>query len=153
MYKEITTEQLSATVEDLLTNRLDGGDPSQPNLIFYPKLEGCSGPEHTVSFRFHTYRWMKNPNQVVHGGMIAALLDNAMGMTCICLYGDMTPTISLSINYCRPVPLDADIIIRIRAVTTGSTNCQLTAEIFLPDAPQLPLVTALGVYYTARVNR
>ncbi len=153
MPTEITTRQLTDAIEEILTVRCNGVDPAQPNLRFCPTLEGCDGPSRSITLRFRTYGWMANPMGVTHGGMIAAILDASMGTLCSSLYRTMTPTITMTTNYCRPVPLDADVLVQVRASYPGGTSCQLTAEMYPADRPGEPLATASGVYYTAHARK
>ena len=56
----------------------------------------------------------------------------------------------MTVNYARPVPLDADIRVRVRTVRIGASSAQMSAEVFLPERPEEPLVTASGVYAIRR---
>lgn len=150
---EITTEEMRAIAETFLAARCEDADPTVPNLRFCPTLECCNGPTRSITYRFRTYGWMANPMGVTHGGMTAAILDASMGVLCTVLYGAMTPTITMTINYCRPVPLDTEVLVRVHASYPGGTNCQLTAEMYLPGEPNDPLATACGVYYTAHAGK
>lgn len=149
MLNELTTEQFSANLEQAIVVRCAGIDPAQPNLRFCPTLESCDAPSRSMVLRFHTYDWMANPMGITHGGMISAILDASMGTLNYGLYKIMTPTITMTTNYCRPVPLDVDVLVRVRAVYTGGTSSQTSAEMYLPDEPNAPLATTTGVYYTA----
>lgn len=153
MHKELTTEQLSAALDRILAFRCDGVDPSQLNLRFCPTVESCDGPTHSVVFRFRTYSWMSNPMGVTHGGIVSAILDASMGTLCTAFYGAMTPTITMTTNYCRPVPLDTEVLVRVRVSYTGGTNAQMAAEMYLPGEPNDPLATTTGVYYTAHAKK
>lgn len=153
MQKEITTEQLSANLNRILSVRCSGIDPAQPNLRFCPIVEACDGPARSVTFRFHTYSWMANPMNVTHGGMISAILDSSMGTFSYGIYGVLTPTITMTTNYCRPVPLDSDILVRVHAAYPGGTSIHLSAEMYLPGEENDPLATTTGVYYTAHATR
>lgn len=153
MRKEITTEQLSAALDHILAARCDGIDPAQLNLRFCPTVESCDGPSRSLTLRFRTYPWMANPMGVTHGGIVSAILDASMGTLCVALYGVMTPTITMTTNYCRPVPLDCEVLVNIRASYTGGTNAQLAAEMYLPGEPNDPLATTTGVYYTAHAKK
>lgn len=153
MHNEITTEQLSAALDRILTIRCDGIDPAQLNLRFCPTVEACDGPSRTVTFRFHTYPWMSNPMGVTHGGIISAILDASMGTLCASLYNIMPPTITMTTNYCRPVPLDCDVLVMVRASYLGGSNAQLSAEMYLPGEPNAALATTTGVYYTAHAKK
>ena len=56
-----------------------------------------------------------------------------------------TPTITMTVNYARPVPLDAELRVRTRTVRVGTASGQLWAEVALAERPDEPLVTASGV--------
>ena len=56
----------------------------------------------------------------------------------------------MTVNYARPVPLDADVLVRTRTVRVGYTSAQLSAEVVLAESPEEVLVTATGVYAIKR---
>ena len=94
---------------------------------------------------------MCNPLGIVHGGVTAALVDTCMGITCAAQSGGMpTPTITMTVNYARPVPLDAELRVRTRTVRVGTASGQMWAEVSLAERPDEPLVTASGVYAIRR---
>jgi len=149
MHKELTTQELTQKLERVISARSADIDPTSVNLRFCPSLDSCDGPSRSAVLRFRTYAWMSNPMGVTHGGIVAAILDASMGTLCVSLYGGMTPTITMTTNYARPVPLDSEVLVRVRPTYTGGTNAQLSAEMYLPDRPNDPLATCTGVYYTA----
>lgn len=150
MQKPISTQDLASRMEALLSSPLArGSDPDQPNLTFHSVLDSCDGPSLTVTYRVRTRRWMCNPNGVVHGGVIATLMDNHMGLLTRALTGNFTPTITMTVNYDRPIPLETDLLITACAVTLGRTTAQLTARIAEAKAPERTLASACGVYHTA----
>ena len=153
MRKELTTEQLSAALEGVLSERCGDVDPTRLNLRFCPTVEICDGPSRSVTLRFRTYGWMSNPMGVTHGGIVSAILDSSMGILCTAFNGAITPTITLTTNFCRPVPLDADVLVLARLSFPGGTSAQLTAELRLPEEPAAPLATASGVFYTAGAKK
>ena len=74
-----------------------------------------------------------------------------MGVTCSAQSGGSpTPTITMTVTYARPVPLDADLLVRTRTVRIGSTSGQLSAEVCLAGSTETPLVTATGIYAIKR---
>lgn len=153
MSREITTAQLQENMARLLADRCKNIDPAAPNLRFCPTLEECDGPGRTILLRYNTYGWMANPMGVTHGGIVAAILDASMGTLCYGIYQVLTPTITMTTNYNRPVPLDCEVYVRARATYPGGSSCQLTAEMFLPGQEGEPLATAMGVYHTAHADR
>ena len=109
------------------------------------------GPAGSLLFACHTDQSMSNPMGIVHGGITAALVDTCMGVTCAVQCGNhVTPTITMTVNYARPVPLDAELRVRTRTVRVGTASGQMWAEVSLAERPDEPLVTASGVYAIRR---
>lgn len=114
-------------------------------------VEEENGPAGSLLFACHTDVSMSNPLGIVHGGVTASLADTCMGVTCTAQSGGFpTPTITMTVNYARPVPLEADILVRTRTIRIGSTSGQLSAEVFPAGKPEEVLVTATGVYAVRR---
>lgn len=65
----------------------------------------------TAKVRFH--EGYQGPPACVHGGIVAALLDDALGRTRH-LTGRNCVTGSLNITYKRPTPLNADLLVNAR---------------------------------------
>lgn len=64
----------------------------------------------------------------VHGGIIATLLDEAMGKVNR-FRGVRAVTAELNIEYLKPVPVDADIVIEAREVEMKGRNLYHVGEI------------------------
>ena len=109
------------------------------------------GAPGSLLFSCRTDQSMSNPMGIVHGGVTASLVDTCMGITCAAQCGEApTPTITMTVNYARPVPLDADILVRARTVRVGHTSGQMSAEVFLAERPEEILALATGVYAIKR---
>ena len=109
------------------------------------------GPAGSLLYACRTDAAMANPMGIVHGGVTASLVDTCMGVTCSSQCGRVaTPTVTMTVNYARPVPLDAVIHVRVHTVRIGTTSAQMRAEVFLPEKADEPLVTASGVYAIRR---
>lgn len=94
---------------------------------------------------------MSNPMGIVHGGVTASLVDTCMGVACTAQSGGLpTPTVTMTVNYARPVPLDREIRVRVRTLRIGFTSAQMSAEVFLPECPEEALATASGIYAVRR---
>ena len=147
MHINITTEQMCAMVAQILPHSAEQ-NKNLPGTNLAPRFVACDAEQLRLELAYDTKSWMSNPMGVVHGGVIAILLDNSMGTLCKCLCQGSTPTISMTLNYPRPVPLNATVHTRAHMVVFGRTSSQLTAEIFLPDEPDRVLAYATGVYST-----
>ena len=109
------------------------------------------GPAGSLLFSCRTDASMCNPLGIVHGGVTAALVDTCMGITCAAQCGSTgTPTITMTVNYARPVPLDAQLRVRTRTVRIGRSTGQLSAEVSPADHPEEILATATGVFSIRR---
>lgn len=148
MHPHITSDEMRRRVEARLAANLTSEHPNLPNTKLIPRFVRADGEALTLELAFDTQDWMTNPMGVVHGGALAIVMDNAMGVACHCLCGVPTPTISMTLNYPRPVPLNAVVHVRVRIAVFGSTCAQVSAELFLPQAPDQALVFATGVYST-----
>ena len=153
--KDTTTERLTENLTSLLV-RTRTKNPDRPNIRFFDiSLDCCDWSTHYVCLRCHTYSWMANSQNDVHGGMIATIFDHCMGIVCRAVYevlpGKPLPTTSIAVNYARPVPVGKDILVRIHIVSTGKSVAHFTAEMSLPDAPHFPLATAVSTFHTVLV--
>ena len=148
MAQPMETRELRRRVTSFLKRRRTANPQGIPDPSADLTLIDCDGPAGSLVLRYQTRPWMANILGVVHGGVTANLADTCMGVACAAQCGVITPTISLTINYARPVPLEAEVIVRIRTVRCGATSGQMAAEICLPGQPDRPLVTASGIYCT-----
>ena len=100
----------------------------------------------SITYRFQTEEWMQNPYGSVHGGLIATMVDLAMGVTTRSLCGNFTPTINLSLSYLNPVPGKSGLIVKTNATRVGGTFIQITAECYVEGSDKI-CTTASAVFY------
>ena len=148
MRKELSTQEFQQAVERAIQSRLAGPHRNLPGTDLTFRFVRCDGPGLWLELAYETRPWMSNPMHVLHGGMTAVLLDSTMGVLCCSLCGHGTPTISMTVNYTRPVPLERTVHVRTNLVVFGRTSSQLTAQLFLPEEPERVLAFATGVYST-----
>ena len=80
----------------------------------------------TAKVRFH--EGYQGPPACVHGGIVAALLDDALGRTRH-LTGRNCVTGSLDISYKRPTPLNSDLVVEARIDEIHERKFLVTGEI------------------------
>lgn len=148
MATQLTTEELRRRALAFLKRRSEETPGGMPDPSADLTLIDCDGPSGSLVLRYETKPWMANIWGVVHGGVVAALVDSCMGITCGVQCGLITPTVSMTVNYARPVPLNASIVVRTRTVRCGATSGQLNAEVYPAGRPDKLLVTASGAYCT-----
>jgi uncharacterized protein (TIGR00369 family) len=72
-----------------------------------------------------------NSRGFVHGGLISALADNAMGLSCGHALGHVQlVTVNLTVDFIAAAKQGQWLEIRPKVVRTGSTLCFATAEVF-----------------------
>ena len=81
-----------------------------------------------ITGRFRLGPEYQGSNFVLHGGIIAVLLDEAMGKLNR-FHSARAVTAELSIEYLRPVPVDADIVVEAFEVSREGRNLFHRGEI------------------------
>ncbi len=118
------------------------------NGMLEASLHSCDFEKRWLILRIDSKPWMENPNNVVHGGVSAAMLDMTMGtLTRYFTGGGMTPTVSMQVNYLHPVPVNAPIYLLAELPMLGRTLCHATGLLWAGEERDRPLCTATGVYY------
>lgn len=147
----MTHEELYQSAVKFIAQRIDSPAHAWPRFGRDIALVGEDGPAGSLLFSCHTDASMSNPLGIVHGGVTASLVDTCMGVTCSAqCERAATPTVSMTLNYARPVPLDAEVRVRARTVRVGASSGQMSAEVFLAARPDEILVTASGIYAIRR---
>ena len=151
MAEIMPNEELRRRAAQFIARRIQSPARAWPRFDGDVALVDGDGPDGSLLFACRTDPSMSNPLGIVHGGVTASLVDTCMGVTCTAQAGGFpTPTVTMTVNYARPVPLDADVLVRTRTVRVGYTSAQLSAEVVLAENPEEVLVTATGVYAIKR---
>lgn len=100
-------------------------------------------------FTARTQAWMCNPGGMVHGGVCAGLMDQAMGVVVYCMGHGKTinPTINLQIQYHRPLLPEADIWIRVRPVSVTRQFITLAADIVYREKPEKICCSSTATFF------
>lgn len=104
--------------------------------------------EQTVTIRFRSEAWMRNPISTVHGGVVAAMADIAMaGMGRVLKETHrIGPTIQMNLEYLRSCPLDQNILVKATCHKAGRQFIFLSCIAFAEAAPDKALFTASGCF-------
>ena len=99
-----------------------------------------------------TMPWMRNSAGMLHGGLCATILDQAMGFVSCCLKegNDIAPTVQMSISYHRPLHPGKQVIVKVHVVSVTHSLMNLTAEASQATCPEKICLSGSGMYFVRK---
>ena len=99
-----------------------------------PEFVSCSAEDQTLTLRYSAEDWTLNPKRTLHGGMTATMLDNTMSLAArfYCKTNQLS-TISLAVNYLRPVPAGEYVKVLAQIDKIGRRVLFLSACVYTQD--------------------
>ena len=127
-------ERTQEKMEEYMKQAVAWNMEEQPNAVngmMHPAYVECSLEEKSLTCDYKMLPWMVNRGGNCHGGIICTAFDQVTGAVaryfCTQTYA---PTIEMDVRYLRPVGLDDTMRVTARAIVTGKTISQLTAQAF-----------------------
>lgn len=119
-----------------------------PNSIFNPEVVFCDPSVPLLQVCFPIEQGMLNTNGMCHGGVITTAYDLTMGILARWYQGgDMSPTLSMSFTFLRPVPADCRLIIEVRPIGAGKHYLDFTCRAWPESCPESIANTAEGRFF------
>ena len=111
------------------------------------QLVSCEGDD--IVMTCQTALWMRNPAGTLHGGLGAAILDQAMGYVSYCLKtgAGTVPAVHLAVDYHRPLHPGEQVIVKVHVVSVTKSMMNLTAQAFQTTRPEKPCLSGSGIYF------
>ena len=110
------------------------------------ELESCCDAAQEITLKFPLQEWEVNGLGTLHGGMINTMMDLVMSMAVYCFSRkSIPPTISMTTNYLRPVPMEDYVFIKARLTSLGKRNATAYCEAIVPATGKVAC-TAIGTY-------
>lgn len=110
------------------------------------QLESCDEETKELVLRYPLEDWEVNGLGTLHGGMSSAMMDLTMSMAVYCFSRQsIPPTISMTVNYLRAIPMDGSVLIKARVTSLGKRNATAYCEAVIPGSGKLAC-TAVGTY-------
>ena len=146
----MSEEKLS--MEQLVRSRIALLREVVPNTIgdlLHFTLLDCDPTQGTYTLRCETAPWMRNVAGTLHGGMCAAIVDQAMGFIAYCVKpGEGTaPTVQMQVEYHRPLIPGEAVVVRVKVLSVTKSLMHLSSEAALEASPERICVSATGVYF------
>ena len=151
-HDEIPSEQqLEARVRESLSFRLSMEDSINASVPL--RLVSLSFEQKSIELALTVSPWSRNTAGTMHGGAIATCFDVAMSILCRAWTdAEKSSTLSLQINYCKPVQIGSVMHIQAKVNAAGKTIVQITAEAWPEGNPEKRLATASAVFSVKRAQ-
>ena len=96
-----------------LADKISSNERGSFNAMLAPRLQAVSWEDKSCTLLYRTVDWMSNPIGIAHGGVLCAIADLSMGTLSKYYAKDVaiTPTVSINLNYLRPVPLEGEVLV------------------------------------------
>ena len=113
------------------------------------ELVSCDTEKGQYLISGKTAAWMRNAAGHVHGGIITAYLDQAMGCVCHCQKesAEVAPTIEMNLSFHRPVLTDSQILLKVQVLSVTRHLIRMAGQIVMADAPEKLCVSATATFY------
>lgn len=110
------------------------------------ELASCDDARQEITLKFPLQQWQVNGLGTLHGGMINTMMDLVMSMAVYCFSRQtIPPTISMTANYLRPVPMEEYVLIKANLTSLGKRNATAYCEAIIPSSGKVAC-TAIGTY-------
>ena len=113
-----------------------------------PDFYSCDDAAKEITMEYPLLDWEVNGIHTLHGGMASAMLDLTMSMIVYAYTRTgVPPTISMTTNYLRPIPMGQGgrVLVKARLTSCGRRNATAYSELILPDSGKTAM-TAVGTY-------
>lgn len=139
-----------ATTFQAICDHIAHADPNDFDSQIPPSFVSCDAEQKTVVCSFQVPETFGNPHGMMHGGIIAAMIDCAQGSTISSICGTDTRivTVSLQISYIQPVFTGRPLFVRVRIQQIGGRITYCSAEAWQQEGKIT--TTTSGVYHILR---
>ena len=97
--KDVKDIEFAMEMEEIIER--SSTQPERLNAKLDLKMKDCSKEEQFAEFIFDVQEWCRNPYGGVHGGIISAAFDTAMGMGAVGMTKQFVTTTDISVSFLR----------------------------------------------------
>jgi len=142
-------EEVKISAESWLKEELDFINNTMAHTLngrLKAQFESCDENLKEITLRFPLEDWQVNGLGTLHGGMSSAMMDLAMSMAVYCFSREtIPPTISMTTNYLRAIPMEGSVLIKTKLTSLGRRNASCYCEAIIPSSGKIAC-TAVGTY-------
>lgn len=117
--------------------------------IMHFQLLNCDSDCGDYFLTCRTEPWMRNFAGTLHGGMCAAILDQAMGIISYCLKSGegAAPAMQLKADFHRPLHPGEGVLVKVHVVSATRRLIHLSAEAWQASRPDKIAISGSGIYF------
>ncbi len=139
----------TVTLESWLQDELDFINVKMAHTLngrLQGQFHSCDEEKQEIVLKYPLSDWMVNGLGTLHGGMINTMMDLAMSIAVYAFSREtIPPTVSMTTNYLRPVPMGEFVYIKTRLTSLGRRNATAYCEAIVPESGKVAC-TAIGTY-------
>ena len=155
-WKSMTNEEGQKRMEEHVEKTLYQNNVQQEeriNGMMKCSAGRCSFEDQTLEFEFPIVSWQTNRVGKLHGGIICTAFDLTIATLARFYAGEnFAPTVSLNVNYVRPVNEGDTLVVTAKATAVGKRLTQLTGEAHSKETGKLA-ATATSVYINVDTDK
>ena len=111
----------------MLAKEVQDEEGAKMNAMLAPEPYDCDIDSHTTIIRYEAKEWEQNHRGEIHGGVVAAMFDTAMGMSVIGLTDhDSVATADLDVSFIRPFTGEY-FLFEVNLIRAGKTMARVRA--------------------------
>ena len=122
-------------VIEIVANVRQRGGGMLSNML-EPEYVDCDQEKKMTRIRYKRFKWEENGRGEVHGGVISAMMDTAMGVTAMAFLDHDVSTADMSISFIRPFS-GRTFIIESEVIHLGRRIVRLSARAFDEESGKL----------------
>ena len=109
-------------------------------------LADINAEKQEITLSYPLEDWQVNGLGTLHGGISGAMMDLTMSIAVFAFSREtIPPTITMTTNYIRPVPMKGSVLVTARVNSIGKRNATAYSEVIIPESGKIAC-SGTGVY-------
>ena len=121
-------------------------DPDRFCGMLAPRFIGCNADEMSIELGYTAQSWEENPLGIIHGGIVIAMMDSALGVLASAICGGKSVTVSLQTSFLRAVYAGDRVNVCATVTYAGRSIVHCEAKAYREGAEHEPVASASAVF-------
>ena len=121
-------------------------NPNEYCAMLAPEFVSCCAEESSLTLRCRVQAWELNPYGIVHGGVVASMLDTVLGVLVNIVCNTLAVTVSLQTSFLRSAQAGDSVIVAGKIVYRGKSIVHCEAKAWCEGNEDELIATATAVF-------